>query len=70
MLDAQDLPDLTIILSEGRSLLLLGDAARPVDATGYGPPERRPTGMVTVLTPATSRTALGRGYLPVLHPSL
>lgn len=69
-LSAEDLPDLTIILNEGRALLLLGDAARPVSAARYGPPERRPSGMVTVLTPATSRMALGKGFLPVLHPSL
>jgi hypothetical protein len=64
-LEAATLPDGTIIL-EDRPKLILGDAMYPVDASGYGPPERRATGTVTVLTPAMSRMALAEGYAPVI----
>ena len=67
--DAETLPDFTIILDGARPRLITGDATREVFTDGYGPPAPRPTGPVTVLTPATSREALRGGFVPVLHPS-
>ena len=63
--EADGLPDGTIIL-EDQPKLILGDAAYPVDAAGYGPREPRATGLVTVLTPALSRAALVNGYRPMI----
>ncbi len=65
---AEDLPDGAIILAGGPKLVL-GDAARPVGAAGYGARETRPDGIVKVLTPPTSLAALRGGYRPVLHKS-
>ena len=62
---AETLPDGTIIFTD-LPKLLLGDAMYPVNVDGYGTAEPRPTGPVTVLTPALSRAALANGYRPVL----
>ena len=66
---AESLPDGSIILEEVPKLVWQ-DQLHPVSAAGYGPPEPRMTGSVTVLTPPTSRTALANGYRPVVHPSV
>lgn len=65
---AEDLPD-GAVLFDGAPKLVRGDAVREVFAGGYGAPERRPRGMVTVLTPETSLAALRGGYAPLLHGS-
>ena len=64
--EANTLPNGTIIF-QGTPKLIWGDWARPVYAEGYGKPETRPIGKVTVLTPPTSIQALSNGYRPVLH---
>ena len=64
----EDLPPGAIIL-ENDPKLVLSDAVRPISPSGYGPPEARPTGMATVVTPETSLAALRGGYRPTLHPS-
>ncbi len=66
---AESLPDGTVVLDR-QPKLVMGDRLYPVTPGGYGPPERRMPGEVTVLTPPTSRAALGGGYRPVFHPSL
>ncbi len=63
--DAKTLPDGSILL-DGTPKLVFGDAVYPVGAAGYGPPELRPTGEVTVLTPPITRRAMRGGYVPVL----
>ena len=65
---AETLPDGTFV-DQGGPALVLGAHLRRVTPAGYAPPLPRPTGPVTVLTPAPSVAALGHGYLPVLHPS-
>lgn len=67
--DAVTLPDGAIILSDAGPQLLFGDTCRPVRTDGYGPPQTRPTGQVTLLTPLSSCNALKNGYKPELHPS-
>ncbi|MEJ6392241.1 hypothetical protein V8J82_03185 [Gymnodinialimonas sp. 2305UL16-5] len=67
--EADDLPDGTFILSGTTPHVLLGDAMLPYAPTGYGPPQNRPSGQITVLTPAPSVGVLRGGYRPVLHDS-
>jgi hypothetical protein len=63
------LPD-GAILFDGTPKLALGRTLLPVLPDGYGPPQPRPaSGLVTVLTPPTSLSALGNGYRPTLHSS-
>ncbi len=62
---AEDLPDGTILL-DGSPKLVLGDAMLPVAAAGYGAPEKRLSGEVTVLTPPMSRRAFANGYKPLI----
>ncbi len=61
--DAAALPNGTIIL-EVAPKLILGPRMYCVGPDGYGPPEPRTTGPVTVLTPPMSRRALANGYSP------
>ncbi|MEM6586059.1 MAG: hypothetical protein AAF692_09910 [Pseudomonadota bacterium] len=62
---ADTLPDGTILL-DSIPKLVLGDMLYPVSAAGYGPPEARRSGVVTVLTPPMTRRALDNGYQPTL----
>ena len=62
-MQAEDLPDGAIILDEVPKLVVR-DAVYPVSPEGYGPPNRRPTGAVTMLTPPSSVQALRNGYAP------
>ena len=63
------LPDGTMILHESTPALLWGDSCLPYAPEGYGPAHPRPTGKVTVLTPAPSVAVLAAGFRPRLHPS-
>lgn len=67
--DLAAMPDGTIILDQVPKLVR-GDALYPVSPKGYGLPEPRSGGDVTVLTPKTSRDALAAGYRPRYHASL
>ncbi|MDA8585779.1 hypothetical protein N9L47_05835 [Rhodobacteraceae bacterium] len=66
--EADTLPDGAIIF-DGVPKMVVGDALKPVTANGYGAPQPRIQGSVTVLTPVTSLAALNAGYKPVLHPT-
>jgi len=65
------LPDGVFVLRESDTVpyLVLGDALRPYSPAGYGPPVRRPSGSVMMLTPPKTAAVLRAGYAPVLHPS-
>ncbi|MDJ1007189.1 MAG: hypothetical protein QNJ13_05130 [Paracoccaceae bacterium] len=63
------LPQGTLVLAEGRPLLLLADRALPYRTEGYRAPVDRPRGAVTVLTPAPAVAVLAAGYAPLLHPT-
>ncbi len=65
----ETLPDGVFVRVGGRMLLLRNDLALPFTPGGYGPPERRLGGQVTVLTPAPIVAALAAGYRPRLHAS-
>lgn len=66
--DAQDLPAGTFIRTD-RIWLLTADAALPYTPHGYGAPQPRPRGTVTVLTCPPMVNVLRGGYAPTLHPS-
>ena len=66
MADADDLPTGSFIA--GPTPILLSDtAAHPYTPAGYGAPQSRPSGRVTVLTPAPTIAVLKNGYAPALH---
>lgn len=69
MADCANLPDGAFILHQGHAHLMRGDNAHPYAPTGYGPPIPRPSGPITLLTPAPSVAVLKAGYRPVLHNS-
>ena len=66
---AEDLPDGSFVVLAGGPALVLGSALRPWRPEGYGAPLPRPSGPVTVLTPAPAVAVLRAGYGPALHPS-
>lgn len=66
---ADSLPDGTFIRLEGASWLVCGDRLRRYTPAGYTEARARPTGAVTVLTPAPTVAALKAGYRPGLHES-
>lgn len=66
--DAATLPPHAIVRTD-RPLLILADHAREVLPHGYGPPEPRPIGPVTVMTNPVTRALLAAGYRPDLHPT-
>jgi hypothetical protein len=58
------------MIEEGGVAWLLGETTmRPWSPAGYGQSRQRPSGLATVLTPASTVAALRAGYQPVLHPS-
>ncbi|WP_319824190.1 hypothetical protein [Thalassovita sp.] len=65
---AESLPPGTFILTDG-PYLLTATAALRYSPAGYVRADPRPTGAVTVLTPAPVTAVLANGYLPRLHPS-
>lgn len=70
--DMSGLPDGTFVrLDEApdTAFLVLGERLFPYAFDRYGPARPRPSGAVTVLTPAPSVAVLAAGYRPVLHPS-
>lgn len=68
-LPTEALPDAAMIRDGSRFLALRGDAALLWSPDGYVSTVSRPTGEVTVLTPAASLAALAQGYRPLWHPS-
>lgn len=67
--DMRDLPDGTFVLHQGRPCLVLDAQLFPYERSHYGPPIPRPTGAVTVLTPAPSVDVLRNGFRPIFHTS-
>jgi len=66
---AEDLPPGAFILWHGTPHLVTEEAIHPYSSEGYGPILTRPSGPVTVLTPAPNVAALAGGYRPQLHQS-
>jgi hypothetical protein len=69
---AQELPDGAFVLLDGAPYLVLGNAALQGTPGGYVERRRRPRGRIDVLTPPTSLSVLGSGWMghvPLLHPS-
>ncbi|PJI92246.1 hypothetical protein BC777_1091 [Yoonia maricola] len=66
---AANLPNGIFGLVDELPCLLWDDQALPYTPDGYGAPQARPEGMLTVLTPEPSMRVLAAGYLAVLHPS-
>jgi hypothetical protein len=68
--DVKELPDGTVIVMEDRAALLRHDKSFLFEFSRWRLLGHRPrNGMVRVLTPPTSVTALAHGYVPSLHPS-
>ncbi|MEL6482157.1 MAG: hypothetical protein AAFU72_00320 [Pseudomonadota bacterium] len=68
---AASLPDGCFTIGETGPAVILGDTCRPWDpAGGYGPPQARPKGTVTVLTPEPIVTVLAAGYRPAIDAPL
>ncbi|PYN41110.1 MAG: hypothetical protein DME00_32585, partial [Candidatus Rokuibacteriota bacterium] len=69
--DLESLPDGTVIIgADGQARLVLADRMLTFSFDGWTRPEARAeTGVVEVLTPPTSVTALANGFTPVLHPT-
>ncbi len=67
---AQDLPDATFLMWQDRPYLAVGAALYPYTPAGYGAGFARPTGPVTVLTPAPIVALYAYGWRPTLHSSL
>lgn len=65
---AESMPDGTFILAPDPALVLR-DSIYRFEPAGYAANCKRPSGVVTVLTPAPTVRALAAGYRPVLHPS-
>jgi hypothetical protein len=66
---AEGLPDGAFCLMGGVPHLLGRRGALRYDPSGYAPAVPRPTGPVTVLTPAPMVAVLAAGYRPLLHPT-
>lgn len=63
------LPDGTFVRIAGVPHLVTGSTLRPWTFHGYGPPLRRPSGPIEILTPAPTVAVLRHGYRPALHAS-
>lgn len=68
--DAAALPAGVFVMIGGTPSLLAAGAAHPFAPGGYGPAVPRPSGTVTVLTPAPTVAVLRAGYRPALHRSV
>jgi hypothetical protein len=66
---ARELSDGTMIALDGHACAIRGDGMLPWTPTGYGPPRRRPSDEVDVLTPPLALAALRGGYAPLWHPT-
>lgn len=64
------LPDGAFVLlpADPTPCLVWGDRLEPWRPAGYGPPRRRPSGRVSVLTPGPTIAVLRAGYVPSDHP--
>ncbi|MBT6205157.1 MAG: hypothetical protein P8Q36_00425 [Alphaproteobacteria bacterium] len=71
--DAEHLPDGVMIVDPtagNTALILMDNRSAAWSASGYRKAGPRPDGIVEVLTPASSVSALSAGFVPQLHTSL
>ncbi|MRX51425.1 hypothetical protein GI374_13425 [Paracoccus sp. S-4012] len=68
--EAKTLPAGCFVWRDARILLILRDVALPYGPDGYGPPEVRPEGPITILTPWPLISLFADGLSPELHPSV
>ena len=66
---AANLPDGSFVMLDDAPWLVRGGWVHRFTPSGYAGRQARPTGPVTVLTPAPTVAALGAGYVPVIHES-
>jgi hypothetical protein len=69
---AEALPDGAFVLLDGSAWVVLGQSLLRWTPGGYAERSRRPRGHVDVVTPPTSLSVLGSGWVgsvPLLHPS-
>jgi hypothetical protein len=67
---AESLPDGAMIATpEGEFLALRGGKGLLWSPSGYVASRKRPTGLVTAVTPPSSLAALVNGYQPLWHPT-
>ena len=64
------LPDGVYVDVDGAGWLLWRGAAHRWSAAGYVARRRRPSGVVTVLTPPSTVAVIAAGYRPHVHPSV
>lgn len=65
--DAASLPDGAFLLTDTGPALIWQDAAHPFAPQGYGAPQIKPVGAVTVLTPEPTLVALREGFQPTVR---
>jgi len=67
--EADALPVGTFILWQDSACMVTEHGIHPYRPEGYAPPLARPSGHVTILTPAPTVAVLSKGYRPELHQS-
>jgi hypothetical protein len=67
-LPAGDLPDGVFVLLDDSPHVLVADAAIEWTRDGYATRRRRPSGVVTTITPPSTIDVLRCGYEPQIHP--
>lgn len=76
-LPLDEVPDGAFVLDAGVAKLVLGARLLPWSVDGYGPPEPRPTGPASLITPPSLAAVLRAGWqrraavpvVPFLHPT-
>jgi hypothetical protein len=66
----EDLPDGAMFGQSSDAWLIWNGRLRRWSLNGYGPPQKKKRGIVTVLTPRSTVAALAAGYRAAPHPSL
>jgi hypothetical protein len=66
---AEGVPAGAVVQVLGQPHLVTETGLLPFSPKGYASPVSRPTGRLTVLTPAPTVAVLDAGYTPALHPS-
>ncbi len=66
---SDDLPTGTVIVQDGHPFLVSRSRIFRFSPDAYTSKQKRPTGKVTVLTPAPLLAVFRHGYTPMIHPS-
>ena len=66
--EAAELPPGTFVLNDGIRAFVDRRCGLPFAPGGYGPAVARPTGRLTVLTPAPTVRVIAAGYRPAVRP--